>query len=68
MFTRYIPDAAYGSGEAAKAAAIQLRDEILAAIQSRSAKEVLEEYRLKFLRPSARKNEQAKAVTDGDAL
>lgn len=58
MFTRYIPDSMYGSGEAAKEAAKQLRDEILAAIAARPAKEVLEEYRLKFQRPATKKDAQ----------
>lgn len=56
MFIRYIPDSMYGSGEAAKEAAKQLRDEIFAAIAARPAKEVLEEYRLKFQRPATKKD------------
>ena len=45
MFTKYLPDRAYGGEEGAKKAAIQLRDEILEACSKRSPKEVLEEYR-----------------------
>ncbi len=58
MFTRYIPDRAYGSEAESKAAALALRDEVLAAIAVRPAKQVLEEYRLKFQRPTAQKNNQ----------
>lgn len=50
MFTRYIPDRAYASADEAKAAALALRDEVLAECAKRPAKEVLEEYRLKYLR------------------
>ena len=56
MFTRYIPDRVYGGEEGAKAAAIALRDEVLAAIAARPAKEVLEEYRLKFQRTSTKES------------
>lgn len=48
MFTRYLPDRVYGGEEEAKAAALALRDEVLAACTQRPAKEVLEEYRAKF--------------------
>lgn len=62
MFTRYIPDRVYGGEEGAKAAALALRDEVLAAIAARPAKEVLEEYRLKFQRTSTNKSEKETAV------
>lgn len=48
MFTRYLPDRVYGGEEAAKAAALALRDEVLTACATRPPKEVLEEYRIKF--------------------
>lgn len=54
MFTKYVPDRAYGSEEEAKAVAIALRDEVLAECRKRPAKEVLEEYRLRFCRKSTR--------------
>lgn len=60
MFTRYIPDRAYGGEAEAKQAALALRDEVLAAIAVRPAKEVLEEYRLKFQRTSTKKDEPEK--------
>ena len=53
MFTRYLPDRVYGGEEEAKAAALALRDEVLAACAQRPAKEVLEEYRAKFQRKPA---------------
>ncbi len=67
MFTRYIPDRAYGGEEGAKAAALALRDEVLAAIAVRPAKEVLEEYRLKFQRPAAKQAEQAEQAAPDTA-
>lgn len=59
MFTRYIPDRLYGGEEPAKAAALALRDEVLAECAKRPAKEVLEEYRLKFLRKPAAEKKKA---------
>lgn len=50
MFTRYLPDRLFGGEEEAKAAALALRDEVLAECTKRPAKEVLEEYRAKFQR------------------
>ena len=58
MFTRYLPDRLYGGEEQAKAAALALRDEVLAACSARPAKEVLEEYRAKFQKkPDSDKSE-----------
>lgn len=59
MFTRYLPDRIYGGEEPAKAAALALRDEVLAACTSRPAKEVLEEYRLKFQKKPAAPKKKA---------
>lgn len=53
MFTRYLPDRVYGGEEEARQAALALRDEVLAECSKRPAKEVLEEYRLKYLRKPA---------------
>ena len=53
MFTRYLPDRMYGGEEEARQAALALRDEVLAECAKRPAKEVLEEYRLKYLRQPA---------------
>lgn len=53
MFTRYLPDRVYGGEAEAKAAALALRDEVLAECLKRPAKEVLEEYRLKFQKKPA---------------
>lgn len=50
MFTRYLPDRVYGGEEATRLAALALRDEVLAECAKRPPKEVLEEYRLRFLR------------------
>ena len=59
MFTRYLPDRVYGGEEPAKAAALALRDEVLAACASRPPKEVLEEYRLKFQKKPAASKKKA---------
>lgn len=60
MFTRYLPDRVYGGEDEAKAAALSLRDEVLAECSKRPAKEVLEEYRLKFLKkPTGSKKKPA---------
>lgn len=58
MFTRYLPDRVYGGEAEAKAAALALRDEVLAECSRRPAKEVLEEYRLKYARKSAKDETQ----------
>ena len=65
MFTRYIPDRVYGGEEGAKAAALALRDEVLAAIATRPAKEVLEEYRLKFQRAPKNDAKETPAPAEG---
>lgn len=57
MFTKYLPDRAYGGEEGAKQAALQLRDEILEAFTKRPPKEVLEEYRTLYA--SRKKAKQA---------
>lgn len=59
MFTRYLPDRVYGGEEEAKAAALALRDEVLAACATRPAKEVLEEYRAKFQKKPANSKKKA---------
>lgn len=55
MFTKYLPDRLYGGEEQAKAAALALRDEVLAECLKRPSKEVLEEYRARFQKKPADK-------------
>lgn len=50
MFTHYISDKSYNSPKDAEIAAISLRNEILDAVQTRPAKEVMDEYRAKYQR------------------
>lgn len=50
MFTHYISDRSYNSPKDAEIAAISLRDEILDAVRTRPAKEVMDEYRAKLQR------------------